>query len=73
MFHYHANDVSPLFQDPLSHSVAYGTQDCAPRIYVATKFLSRTTIVRAKPSDGNNYSFPFLSDLLNISLSGGSN
>lgn len=60
MFHYHANYVSPPFQDPLSRSVTYGTQYCAPKIYVATKFCSRTTIVRAEPSDDNNYCFPVI-------------
>lgn len=35
MFHYHANDVSVPFQDPLSHGVTYGTQNCAPKIYAA--------------------------------------
>lgn len=60
MFHYHANYVSPPFQDPLSRSLTYGTQYCAPKIYVATKFCSRTTIVRAEPSDDNNYCFPVI-------------
>lgn len=35
MFHYRANDVSLPFQDPLSHGVTYGTQNCAPKIYAA--------------------------------------
>lgn len=35
MFHYHANDVSLPLQDPLSHGVTYGTQNCAHKIYAA--------------------------------------
>lgn len=72
MFHYHANYVSPPFQDPLSRSVTYGTQYCAPKIYVATKFCSRTTIVRAEPSDDNNYCSQWSTEYFSVcSLVGG--